>query len=111
MLWPIIIMFVTGLTFFCVVGPSCGNDGDKDGVAIPFDNCPSISNPDQADQDGDRIGDACDEKVNQATQVDADQKMFDSAWELMDDGLAYPRLWPERDRNEYYCSIPTTWVE
>lgn len=35
-------------------------DRDKDGVIDPQDNCPDVANPDQADQDGDGIGDACD---------------------------------------------------
>ncbi|MDB4324707.1 thrombospondin type 3 repeat-containing protein [bacterium] len=34
-------------------------DTDSDGVFC--DNCPEVSNPDQADQDGDLIGDACDD--------------------------------------------------
>ncbi len=34
-------------------------DADSDGVPDPFDNCPSVSNPDQADSDGDGVGDAC----------------------------------------------------
>lgn len=35
-------------------------DGDQDGVADAFDNCPNVYNPDQRDLDGDKVGDACD---------------------------------------------------
>jgi hypothetical protein len=35
-------------------------DADGDGVVDKNDNCPNASNPDQADVDGDKIGDACD---------------------------------------------------
>jgi len=35
-------------------------DQDKDGIPDYIDNCPLISNPDQADADGDGIGDVCD---------------------------------------------------
>lgn len=35
-------------------------DSDGDGVIDDLDNCPSISNPDQADSDTDGIGDACE---------------------------------------------------
>ena len=41
----------------------CGSsdyDSDGDGIRNWDDNCPSVSNPDQADTDGDGIGDACD---------------------------------------------------
>lgn len=34
-------------------------DSDGDGFPDPFDNCPTISNPNQADSNGDGIGDAC----------------------------------------------------
>ncbi len=35
-------------------------DGDGDGVADDVDNCPGTANADQADFDGDALGDACD---------------------------------------------------
>jgi hypothetical protein len=35
-------------------------DGDGDGIPDASDNCPSVSNPDQADIDHDGVGDACD---------------------------------------------------
>jgi beta propeller repeat protein len=40
----------------------CGGAGDQDadGVCDPLDNCPAVANPDQADADGDDVGDACD---------------------------------------------------
>ncbi|MEQ3723455.1 Ig-like domain-containing protein [Alcanivorax sp.] len=36
-------------------------DQDNDGVPDNTDNCPTVPNPDQADSDGDGIGDACPE--------------------------------------------------
>ena len=35
-------------------------DSDNDGIPDPFDNCPSTYNPNQADSDGDGVGDVCD---------------------------------------------------
>ena len=50
----------------------CGRDDDRDGVLQPGDNCPNTPNVDQADNDNDNWGDACDcddidPKVNPGT--------------------------------------------
>jgi len=39
------------------------SDGDDDGIPDFVDNCPDVYNPDQADSDGDGIGDACDDEI------------------------------------------------
>jgi hypothetical protein len=38
-------------------------DTDGDGVVDPFDNCPRQPNPDQADENGNGVGDACDLRI------------------------------------------------
>ena len=35
-------------------------DGDSDGIANCVDNCPEDSNADQANADGDNLGDVCE---------------------------------------------------
>ena len=40
--------------------PCADGDEDRDFVCDPDDNCPMDSNPDQADGDGDGIGNACE---------------------------------------------------
>ena len=65
-------------------GKECGPDEDADGwsdvplncqdVNCKLDNCPGDANPNQADADGDGIGDVCDNCVSvaNADQADAD---------------------------------------
>ncbi len=40
------------------------DDTDGDGRLDPDDNCPYTYNPDQADSDGDGVGDVCDPVVD-----------------------------------------------
>lgn len=41
-------------------GNTCISDYDGDGVPDSIDNCPAVYNPDQADSNGNGLGDACD---------------------------------------------------
>jgi Tol biopolymer transport system component len=57
-------------------------DTDGDGVADPFDNCPHRPNTDQADNDGDGVGNAC----NRIVCRDGIDNDGDGATDLDDDG-------------------------
>jgi hypothetical protein len=61
----IILAFVSTFTY-------C-QDTDNDGIFDNEDNCPNISNPNQADEDGDTIGDACDLCVGNNETGDTDK--------------------------------------
>ena len=43
-----------------LLGDVCDDDTDNDGVNDSSDNCVYLSNPDQADTDGNGIGDICE---------------------------------------------------
>ena len=45
---------------FAVSAGALAEDSDQDGVVDPIDNCPMIANSNQADLDGDGLGDVCD---------------------------------------------------
>ena len=49
------------MTCLCfVVSGFTGCDQDGDGYIDPFNNCPTVSNQEQSDQDRDGHGDHCD---------------------------------------------------
>ena len=53
-------IYTDGICESCVDGTIVDNDSDNDSVCDGSDNCPSDSNTDQADFDGDGFGDTCD---------------------------------------------------
>ena len=52
-------------------GAACYVDGDGDTIPDPLDNCPGLTNLDQADYDFDRTGDACDPDDDEDGEFDA----------------------------------------
>lgn len=60
--------------------PTRGPDSDGDGAVDASDNCALVANPDQANADGDLLGDACDPCVNgPQSGKDTDRDGFDDA--------------------------------
>jgi hypothetical protein len=82
-------------------------DLDNDGVPDDIDNCPTVPNPDQANEDGDRFGDACD-----PCPIDSDDNPVDSDG----DGVADPcDPHPETPGDQivlfegFHNGVPTSW--
>ena len=70
------------------------NDPDVDGVVVAVDNCPFDQNPDQADLDGDTLGNPCDPDADGDGLVLADETRYgtnplnvDSDNDGLDDGV------------------------
>lgn len=70
-------------------------DADGDLLGDCFDNCPSLSNPDQFDTDSDGVGDICDNclTVPNASQADADRDGVGNACDSIVD-LGFLQLSP-----------------
>lgn len=59
-------------------------DTDSDGIPDTSDNCPSVANPNQANADGDDLGDACDTESDIASCTDGLDNDGDQAVDLLD---------------------------
>jgi len=90
--------------------PPAGDDSDGDDVADSVDNCPNLSNPDQADADQDGTGDVCD-----CNNDNVDSWRIDSYWYDNDNDnyhLVAPNSGPDGKISICYgTSIPTGYKE
>lgn len=81
------------------------DDPDDDGVLNRDDNCPETFNPDQADTDGDRVGDACNDAEDAdgddwADRLDNCPGVANDQTDRDQDGLGDPcDPFPDRDDN------------
>jgi N-acetylneuraminic acid mutarotase len=97
---------------FVTIGSALSVDSDGDGIPDTCDNCPMVSNPDQADADHDGLGDACDPCPNDPLNACITDFYTVPPCRLIDtrttDGPALspanPRLLPVTT----LCGIPTT---
>ena len=54
------VLLAAGLVMSLCAGIAVASDLDSDGAPDNRDNCQYVANPDQADADGDGVGDACE---------------------------------------------------
>lgn len=66
-------------------------DADEDGIADDIDNCTTVPNPDQADSDGNGVGDACEQVTNQAPTANAgpDQTVLLGSQVILNGGTSF----------------------
>ena len=65
-------------------------DQDEDGIADGFDNCVAVANADQLDNEGDGVGDVCDNDDDNDGIADADDQTIHGRWHL---GSGHRRRW------------------
>ncbi|MEZ4438268.1 MAG: thrombospondin type 3 repeat-containing protein [Polyangiaceae bacterium] len=71
--------------------PTClglGGDPDNDNFCTYYDNCPTVSNPTQADTDLDGIGDACDVETCDGLDNDGDNTVDEGFPDADSDNIA-----------------------
>lgn len=100
---------------------SCnGVDSDGDGLADQIDNCPAIPNPNQANCDGDALGDVCDPVQaryvwgpEQTCMTDKDDHLVYTTFEHHVEAMAHdvstcgagaPDIWSGRIRDSAHCA-------
>ena len=68
-------------------GSAASVDSDDDGVPDSIDNCPQVANSDQADLNGDGLGDRCDDLDGDRLFDDADDWPLDPENDIDEDGF------------------------
>ncbi len=83
-------------------------DPDADGVRNGIDNCPNDHNPDQADCDGDGVGDACDSESARYVAATPERTcMTDKDDHVLFVTFEHHVEWLERDTSS--CHAPDRW--
>lgn len=83
---------------------SADTDADGDGVADCHDNCVDVSNPDQADSDGDGAGNACEVKAGEGAQ-DSDNDGIPDAIDDDDDNDGIPDAADDDDDDDGIADV------
>lgn len=68
------------------------NDDDEDGIINGWDNCRSVSNPEQEDNDGDGIGNVCDEVIGADDDMDGVSNDEDQCQNTVDEETMFSRM-------------------
>jgi len=90
---------------------ACGaedKDSDGDGIKDSRDNCVKIENPDQADLDNDRLGDACDDDWdgdNVPNGVDLFPRNGDESADADEDGIGDNSDLAPNNGDRYYALV------
>jgi hypothetical protein len=74
--------------------PPIAPDGDADGVVDPVDNCLTTANADQANSDGDVLGNACDTDDDNDALLDASDNCPTQAGPASNGGCPVPASTP-----------------
>ncbi|MFC1732465.1 T9SS type A sorting domain-containing protein [candidate division KSB1 bacterium] len=80
-------------------------DTDGDGIDDIVDNCPTISNTDQADDDCDGVGDVCDVCPNGDDMIDNNNDGFPDCAQLLNYSDYY-NSWQCGTNKIYICHVP-----
>ena len=87
---------------------ACPGDSDQDEIPNINDNCPSIFNPDQADCDGDGVGDACDGESARYAMITPEHTCgTDKDNHVLFFTFEHHVEWVERDTSS--CGAPDRW--
>lgn len=79
---------------FCDIGALEAQDQDGDGLFEGADNCPAASNPSQADNEGDGLGDVCDPDDDNDGVPDTDDNCATQAGVASNGGCPAPVVKP-----------------